>query len=372
MKNTEYGITLVGEFKDEELEKEFLECELKKNSNIIGLVSIIYGIMYLSFILFDYLSMGNTESFRFILIIRLLFMMLSAAVYLDCRSVTNKNIAYLITAYEIFAAIAFLLILNQYETLTFLSFLSLIAINCAIFIMPNRFIYVQTVVVVLNVLFFMFPARHIQNIDNAMLLKVILYDVMIIAFSSIGFCTANSCKRKQYADDLELLRLSVTDPLTGIYNRVKFNEELMKWTEYSRRYKTPLSLVFLDIDNFKRVNDSCGHMVGDMVIKEIVSSISSKIRNTDIFARWGGEEFVILLPGTGIDSAVDMAERMRADIQSSRYGEAGKITCSFGLAMLRDNEDSESFLQRGDSLLYEAKKCGKNRVAFERRILEEA
>jgi diguanylate cyclase (GGDEF)-like protein len=175
-----------------------------------------------------------------------------------------------------------------------------------------------------------------------------------------------------YYDGVELLRLSNTDSLTGIFNRAKFDEEFKKWTDYCNTYENDISLVFFDIDNFKRVNDNYGHMAGDKVLKDIALSIQSKIRSTDIFARWGGEEFVILLPNTGNDQAAEMAERMRIAIEKITCSECGNITCSFGIATLRKNESTDSFIKRGDKLLYEAKRCGKNKVVYETEIFEEA
>lgn len=304
--------------------------------------------------------------------VRLIFLALSVIVYMAMSKIKNfANTFYIITAYEFTAVLAFLIIVNQYETLTFLSFFSVIAMNAAIFIIPNKFINAQFVALFLNIAFFVFPAKHVYGIDSIILIKVILYDIMIITYCNIGFCLNNYYKRKQYADGLELLRLSITDSLTGIFNRAKFNEELKSWTDYFNRYENDISLVFFDIDNFKRVNDNYGHMAGDKVIQDIVLSIQNKIRSTDIFARWEGEEFVILLPNTSNDQAADMAERMRIEIEKITCSESEYITCSFGIVTLRKNESVESFIKRGDKLLYEAKGRGKNIVVFETQILEE-
>jgi diguanylate cyclase (GGDEF)-like protein len=113
-------------------------------------------------------------------------------------------------------------------------------------------------------------------------------------------------------------------------------------------------------------------MAGDKVIQDIVLSIQKKIRSTDIFARWGGEEFAILLPNTSNDQAADMAERMRIEIEKITLSESEIITCSFGIVTLRNNEGAESFIKRGDKLLYEAKRRGKNIVVYETEIFEEA
>jgi diguanylate cyclase (GGDEF)-like protein len=368
-----YGISFLCEFKDKNIEKEFLDYELKRNAKIMGPVIIIYGLVYFVFVVSDYFSIRNMQSFQYILMVRSIFLALSVTVYTEMRRIKNyANMVYLITAYEFVAVLAFLIIINQYKTLTFLTFFSVIAVNAAIFITPNKLINAQLVSLFLNVSFFVFPASHISGVDTAILVKVMLYVLMIVTYCNIGFCLNNYYKRKQYADGMELLRLSITDSLTGIFNRAKFNEELKKWIDYCNRYENEISLVFFDIDNFKRVNDNYGHMVGDKVIQDIVLSIQKKIRSTDIFARWGGEEFAILLPNTSNDQAADMAERMRISIEKITLSESEIITCSFGIATFRKNEGADSFIKRGDKFLYEAKRRGKNTVVFETEILEEA
>lgn len=368
-----YGISFLCEFKDKSVEREFLGYELNRSAKIMGPVIIIYGLVYFVFVVSDYFSIKSIQSFQFIMMVRSIFLALSLIVYMEMRKIKNiANMVYLITVYEFIAVLAFLVIINQYKTLTFLTFFSVIAVNAAIFITPNKLINAQLVSLFLNVSFFLFPARNIYGIDMAALVKVMLYVLLIVTYCNIGFCLNNYYKRKQYADGMELLRLSITDSLTGIYNRSKFNEELKKWTDYCNRYENEVSLVFLDIDNFKRVNDNYGHMIGDKVIQDIVSSIERKIRNTDIFARWGGEEFAILLPNTGNDQAAEMAERMRTEIEKIMVDNSEIITCSFGIATFIKNESEDSFIKRGDKLLYEAKRRGKNMVVYETEILKEA
>ncbi|MBF0506566.1 MAG: diguanylate cyclase, partial [Nitrospirae bacterium] len=108
-----------------------------------------------------------------------------------------------------------------------------------------------------------------------------------------------------------------TDPLTGIYNRLQFNELLAAEIQRSRRYKTPLSLIMFDIDRFKKINDRCGHKTGDRVLVEMSSLVSENIRGPDIFARWGGEEFMIVVPNTGLENAFALAEKLRGLIEAS-------------------------------------------------------
>ena len=162
---------------------------------------------------------------------------------------------------------------------------------------------------------------------------------------------------------LKLLELKViTDPLTGIYNRAKCNDELNLEMERSRRYGSPLSLIMLDIDLFKRINDSKGHLVGDRVLIELCRTVTERIRSCDTFARWGGEEFTLLLPGNSLDSADRLAEQLRSLIAQSSFANLSQVTCSFGVTQFQIDDTLESFTGRSDKALYLAKQKGRNRV----------
>jgi diguanylate cyclase (GGDEF)-like protein len=351
---------------DKALEKEFFDIDMRRYAKVIRPVSLIFGVFYMMFIISDYFSIDNSVSFMIIFMIRVLFLALSAVVFIVIKKIHNyTKLAYLITAYEILAVIGFLLIINYYESLTLLIFFSIMAITLAIYITPNKLMFAQIIAVFLSLSFFIFHAKRIENMETSLFLKIVAYNLIIMIYCSIGAYLNNFYKRKQFIDSRELQRVSITDSLTGIYNRAKFNEELKYWIDYCSKYENPLSLVMIDIDNFKRVNDDFGHLIGDSVIQNIASIIKKAIRNTDIFARWGGEEFVILLPNTDIQQAMEMADRMRICIQENKYDKAENITCSFGLAALRKNEKAESLLQRVDKLLYEAKNFGKNAVVGE-------
>ena len=157
--------------------------------------------------------------------------------------------------------------------------------------------------------------------------------------------------------------MSVTDRLTGIYNRGKFELELSNEIQRVNRYDSEsFSLIFFDIDNFKKINDTYGHSVGDMVLIKIVSLLHDALRTTDVFARWGGEEFVIIMPHTALSNAVEAAEKLRQIIEKESIKEVGQVTCSFGVTEFLKDDDIQSLIIRADNAMYKAKKEGKNRV----------
>lgn len=153
------------------------------------------------------------------------------------------------------------------------------------------------------------------------------------------------------------------DNLTGLFNRNKFNSLFGKEIRRGHRYKNDLSLVILDIDFFKVVNDKYGHQIGDQVLKEISSIILQNVREHDTVVRWGGEEFLILLPETDIEGAVIVAEKIRSTICNRPLSKENiNITASFGITLMNEKDTEESFISRSDEALYEAKKNGRNKV----------
>jgi diguanylate cyclase (GGDEF)-like protein len=155
---------------------------------------------------------------------------------------------------------------------------------------------------------------------------------------------------------------ATTDSLTGLSNRLKFNQALATEISRSMRYETPLSLVMCDVDNFKAVNDTRGHQIGDKVLIQLSGFVPTLLRNTDLLARWGGEEFVILTPGTDGDLAYQAAEKLRNAIEQVKFDEIGTLTCSFGVAQYVYGDTAETLISRADDALYRAKLNGRNRV----------
>ncbi len=152
------------------------------------------------------------------------------------------------------------------------------------------------------------------------------------------------------------------DCLTGIYNRQKIDEVLHKLCKFSGRRKEEIGLIMFDIDHFKKVNDNYGHDVGDEVLKEITNFVKKSIREGDIFGRWGGEEFVIILRHTNIEDTHKKALRLCKSIENFQKEGIPKITISIGLTKLNKNDHPKSLLKRADLALYQAKAQGRNQA----------
>ncbi|MEA3372436.1 MAG: diguanylate cyclase, partial [Campylobacterota bacterium] len=152
------------------------------------------------------------------------------------------------------------------------------------------------------------------------------------------------------------------DILTGIYNRAYFNDELPKMISLAKRYTAPLSLILFDIDHFKQINDMYGHLTGDEVLIHLVSIIRHTQRESDLFVRWGGEEFVIALPNTDQEQACSMAESIRKRVISNVPKPLDALTVSFGVTSFRSDDDERELFRRADEALYRAKSEGRDRV----------
>lgn len=183
--------------------------------------------------------------------------------------------------------------------------------------------------------------QQLRNINKAMKSKV---DEL--------YSMTNTLEQKAFKDNL-----------TGINNRENFEDIFSIEIANAKQNNLPLSLIIFDVDHFKLINDTYGHQAGDIILKELVGLIADHIKNGDIFARWGGEEFVILTPSTEIVGARNLAENLRKLVQAHMFSYVEKeITLSFGIAQLCDDDDKKTLFEKADSAMYEAKKNGRNRI----------
>ena len=173
--------------------------------------------------------------------------------------------------------------------------------------------------------------------------------------------TRDISERKVF--ESELTRLAVTDPLTGLWNRRHTAELLAADLLQSERHGQTLSLLMIDIDHFKAINDTHGHQTGDRVLIEVARRLLDNVRATDVIGRWGGEEFVVLLRFCGRDDALATAEKLRRRISDTPVTVAGPVTVSIGASELCPGDDISTWLSRADAALYEAKRSGRNAVA---------
>ena len=160
----------------------------------------------------------------------------------------------------------------------------------------------------------------------------------------------------------EFEKKAFVDELTKIYNRAMFNKVLIKEVTKYKISGNSLSLIIFDIDHFKKFNDTYGHQIGDDILIGLSSIVGTALRDADLFARWGGEEFVILLPSANMSAATAIAETKRKLIEEYVFKNNLRVTCSFGVASMNESDNKESFFKRADIALYKAKESGRNCV----------
>lgn len=196
--------------------------------------------------------------------------------------------------------------------------------------------------------------------------RTISFTVIIITLALVGglvffyVLLVNTLKEKLRVIE----KLSVTDPLTGLCNRKKLNDTLDYEIARIRRYGGTLAVIMFDMDHFKLVNDTCGHDAGDAVLVGMAKLVAEELRETDTFARWGGEEFVILLPDNTGREAAHLAERLRVKAEAAGLAATHAVTASFGVAHFAKDQTRETFLKSVDEALYAAKDGGRNRVVM--------
>lgn len=201
-------------------------------------------------------------------------------------------------------------------------------------------------------------------IDALLLAVLIAPPVYWLALKPLQRQYVKRMEAERVAQDMS--RLAITDPLTHLMNRRGITVSLLDAMAQAERYGHPLAVAMADIDRFKEINDTHGHDAGDNVLTEIASLLSDALRMPDKVGRYGGEEFLVVLPHTSLAQARKIAERMRTAVANCKFeldGKPVKLSVSLGLTQFHKGEDLEQLLSRADQALYEAKNAGRNRVA---------
>ncbi|MDR1125736.1 MAG: GGDEF domain-containing protein [Deltaproteobacteria bacterium] len=170
-------------------------------------------------------------------------------------------------------------------------------------------------------------------------------------------------ERRLLKNDLEVYkRRSRIDGLTKVLNKTTFMELLVTHINYAREQRQPLSLIMMDIDGFKDINDIYGHQAGDEALSALGQILLGNLRHNDLVGRYGGDEFMVIIPGTGLDQARRIAEKLRRSVENHKFANLPLISISLGCCVYQTGEDLSEFIQRADFALYDAKRAGKNTV----------
>lgn len=204
------------------------------------------------------------------------------------------------------------------------------------------------------------PLYPVSNIElNALMFNMLLaHGLYLVCMFSVMRLRRKSTRQEIKA--LEMERVANQDSLLGIGNR-RYLQSLM---DHHAQRKQPVSVLLIDVDHFKQINDTYGHMVGDFVLQEVVNRLRESLRPVDIIGRWGGEEFLVLADCAIGEDAESLAQRIRLHVEQKEFEQVGKVTISIGVAEFNGNEDIEAVFNRSDKALYEAKGDGRNKVVM--------
>ncbi|MFZ7120787.1 MAG: GGDEF domain-containing protein [Eubacteriaceae bacterium] len=358
------NINSINEFKNKKDEEEFIQDEYQTTLRYLKPALLFSGIIILLFAIPDYLFVyADNSVFITTLYLRILFFLLVILLYIKTTKIDSfAKLPLWITGAEIACTIVYynIILMNEEPNLLLKSF-DIILIIIIFNIVPNRWIYNVLSSLVALIALIVYSYR----IDYYNFNPGIVYSLLIFVFISLFTYKYEGYRRYNYFIKKQLIDITNTDPLTGIYNRSKLEIEINnKYLDYQEN-KCPFSLIVFDLDEFKKINDNYGHLYGDEIILELIKVVKISIRSDDIFARWGGDEFFILLPNTKQKDANELGNRIIRNIDKHFKEYPHNISCSFGIIEYISGETIEQFVKRADKLMYLAKKSGKNIFSYE-------
>lgn len=357
-------INWMAEFRDKRLEQAYTLRLFAASRDTVCLVAMMIAAVYLMFGLYDLVFNREQPHLLMGLLLRALVFVMGCAVALYAkRSQYYERVTLLLTVQEMLLVFSYQLLLAMGGTYTFTELaIPFLVILMAAFLLPNRWIYAMVFALSVMLSFLVSAPFVYAQLNVEQWVGVLLYMLFVVALGGVYSRNLSVTRRLQFYHEYQLELMSGTDHLTQIYNRQKFDEVFERWLRLCNSGQAELSIIMFDLDDFKVLNDTHGHARGDQVLVQCVEVIRSRLRANDVFARWGGEEFMLLLPNTSFEAAVGLAERLRAVMEDTDFGCDVQVTASFGVACACAGDDTDTLVQRVDAYLYQAKQAGKNQV----------
>ncbi len=357
------GIDWKAEFKDRALEADYYTGEMSAVVKFLRYIVLIFGIVYAAISLYDYGYNSDPTVFWRSTAARLVVLAYAILLFVVLRKQRSQKISTLVvTLLELLAYASYIYLLYQQGAQGFMEQAgALMILIMAVYLIPNRWIVSTAVCFAMAASYLIISPLYIVEIPHFIYVEVIIYFVLAICLAGIAQYRLAIYKRRRYLEEKLLIEQSVTDALTGIHNRKQVDVELARLCAREGRF----AAILFDIDDFKSINDTYGHLTGDQVLKEMSSEVSKVVRAGDLFARWGGEEFLMLVPGYSDKQAAALAERLRKDISQFVFAEGRiRLTCSFGVTEYREGDTPEQLMRRADKGMYASKSQGKNSVTI--------
>lgn len=268
-----------------------------------------------------------------------------------------------VSALESIAIILFFSVLLLYDSPDFMiQSMGVLLTILAIFIVPNRSEYMMGLSLLTAAGFFLYYHFDQQNIELRQYIAAAVYTGLVIVLCAVKAIGSDRYACARFLKGERLEQASTRDFLTNAATRERLEEEARRWMNFCRRQSLPLCLVFVDVDDLKRINDQHGHTMGDIALKEVARIMQTQLRNSDTIARWGGDEFVILLPNVTLQNAVLLLDRVKSAVGQIRLENIVSVSCSFGVVQMKQESTYAQMLAEADAMMYRAKQNGKGNI----------
>ena len=274
-----------------------------------------------------------------------------------------KMMALVVTLYELAAVALSVYVMSTYRTPDFLiQLVSVMILILVVFVLPNLWANKIVIALVCAVGFMVYAFLTQRGLPVQQLFTGAMYMLLEILICAAFSLYYRRWQQEEFLSKKELLRVYSTDPLTKVGNRIMLEKQAEMWMEFCGRHGLPLSLVLLDIDDMKKINDEHGHLVGDIILYEAAQVMSAQLRRNDVCVRWGGDEFVLLLPKTTVEQARKLSRRIQEAFLRQEVADNLRITCSFGITSMHKGDSLDLLVQEADASMYAAKRQGKNAI----------
>ncbi|MCE5189840.1 MAG: GGDEF domain-containing protein [Eubacteriales bacterium] len=352
--------------RSEDLHTAYGAYKLRTAQNYIYILAIIASVFSVLLIICD-LNFANNQSSRLVVaLIRYAYAILLIFVSGWLTRIKSFSIyTIVVSLLELVSVAISLYVLTQYASPNFMiQSMGLVATVLVIYLVPNRMPYQLALSLVSALGFYAFTCFYISNVTMNEMLASVVYTLIAIILCTVSVYNSEKNQLREYIAKNRLEQMSSTDFLTNTANRFRLEEEADRWMNFCRRQKLPLCLVFVDVDNLKQINDSFGHAAGDTVLVTLSALMQKQLRNSDTISRWGGDEFVLLLPNVSLENAIALLERLKTLVLKTDFGVGIAVTCSFGVVEMGESSSFQSLLHEADALMYSGKRDGKDTIRY--------
>jgi len=270
-----------------------------------------------------------------------------------------------VTVLEALEIVLFFSVLWMYDSPNFMiQSVGMILTVLVIFTVPNRSSNMLVLSVSASTAFFLVTYFIIDAIEPREYIAAVVFTLLAIIICAVKTIGNNRYAQQEFFERSRLELTSTRDYLTHAATRERLEEEARRWMNFCRRQGLPLCLVFVDVDDLKRINDRYGHAMGDAALKEIANLMHTQLRNSDTIARWGGDEFVLLLPNVTLQNALLLLDRVKCAVNSLTLDGGVRVSCSFGVVQMGAQSTYTELLAEADAMMYRAKNSGKGKISY--------